>query len=235
MTSATKQNENDTLTEIFKGTEEIYTQFEQFLKNLKKECHNREISFNCKASALEQEIRSLTMQIESEVKILSTLIAEETELTNKINADKESIAILQTENEELNNLLSNSNLGRKTINELISTYDTKILALAKKIENRNENLTKNNIKIKKKADYYKKYMGLEMEQKMYNVLKISFKKISAGLECYVLIDFSDSGEIVELCPSIMPIEHIQQCFQQNKDFYEFLKVLRGKFCEALNR
>ncbi|WUR02334.1 kinetochore protein (Spc25) [Vairimorpha necatrix] len=159
------------------------------------------------------------------------LLDEKNFIINLINNDQEDLKIIENENMDLRGQIEKQEINNSDIKKALESKKNLVIDLKKKIDTLNKLNKTKEMKLLNKVLEYRKYLGINFQVVDGNKIKVLFDKLcrDESFECYVVLDFNDGYNIVEIYPKIMSIERYSLCLKDKTKFFDLIKEIRKEF------
>lgn len=215
---------------IEKFTSEILTVLETFSQSLRNFTLNTKATNYVEIQNKAQEITALTGRLELEKIRHDKLLEEKEELSKTIAIDRNSLLTIENELNEMKSQSVKLSMTKENLQKNLEKMNSNLNSLENQIGIQNKKKIQRGTKVTKKAELYRKYLGIDILPDQNSILKIKFTNFdSKNTTACVLIDFSDEPIVLDLEPNMISIEKTQELFNSSKSFYVFLGTMRECF------
>ncbi|CAD26033.2 similarity to HYPOTHETICAL PROTEIN YDD5_SCHPO [Encephalitozoon cuniculi GB-M1] len=159
------------------------------------------------------------------------LVDERNGLRSRIEQDTKDLRASEDERHELMNQIKELEMGNLDLKEVLKEKRGIEGAFAKKIELVFERNKQREAQMEAKAGWFRRYLGIEIIPMRENVIKVVFSRICPedSVECFVTLDLSADGPVVDLFPRMYGLERANSLFREHNNFHDFLRVIRSGF------
>lgn len=220
---AATKNLRNIVKDVFERMHARFDEFRRMVVQLREHHSSR--------SRMRAEEHARLLSAFEETSRLGQSLANRRNLLRK-SLDKEEVDLLRAEreNQELLDHLEELETANKILLERRIDGEEKSKSLATKCRQLKERMESKHREQKSVNDTFKVYLGLDISRIRENMIKIMFNNL--GIECYVIIDFSQKDCVSECHPELS-LEKLNYAFKEKKSFYEFIKYTREQLKQRI--
>ncbi|ADM12611.2 chromosome segregation protein Spc25-like protein [Encephalitozoon intestinalis ATCC 50506] len=159
------------------------------------------------------------------------LVDERNGLRLRIEQDVRDLRASEDEKHELVNQIRELEMGNLNLKEVFREKKSIENAFTKKMELVSERSRQREVLMEAKAEWFRRYLGMDIIPVRENVIKIVFSRICPedSVECFVTLDLSLEGPVVDLFPRMYDLEKANNLFREHSNFHDFLRTVRREF------
>ncbi|AFN84093.1 chromosome segregation protein Spc25-like protein [Encephalitozoon romaleae SJ-2008] len=159
------------------------------------------------------------------------LVDERNALKSRIEQDTKDLKASEDEKHELMNQIRELEMNNLDLKEVFQEKKGIENAFVKKMELIFERNKQREALMEAKAEWFKRYLGMDIIPVRENVIKIVFSRICPedSVECFVTLDLSMEDAVIDLFPRMYDLEKANGVFRECRSFHDFLAVIRKEF------
>jgi chromosome segregation ATPase len=165
------------------------------------------------------------------------MVEERNELRAKIEQDEAELKASESEKHELLGQIKELEISNSSLKELYNEKRSRSEGLARKLALLEARSKQKEEAIRKKAELYRRYLGVDITPIREDIIKIVFNKVCADedIECFVMLDLSCESPVIEMFPQIHDFEMLNHIFRGHNNFHDFLRFIRSEFVKEYSR